>query len=101
MTETMPDEIFIENNGVTIHGEPVIPPFTAHTKSKNPMNGKEYTHYIRADPATVVVPVEVIEQIAKLTKATSSQADEMYNYAELMAISDKVLSLLQPYTKGD
>ena len=46
----MPKEIYIEKNGTTIHGEKVIPPFSAHTYSTNPLNGKEYTKYTRATP---------------------------------------------------
>ena len=62
-------------------GEPVIPPFTAHTKSK--IYEWEEIPTTSRRPATVVIAVEVIEQIVCL-KATSSEADETLN-AGLMA----------------
>jgi hypothetical protein len=44
----MPDEMFIEYNEPTIHGEKVIPEYTVQKYPKNPFNGKTLTRYIIA-----------------------------------------------------
>ena len=49
MTDKMPRTIYIEENGKTIHGERVMPEFSAHKYSKNPLNGKLHTQYTNTE----------------------------------------------------